>query len=79
MSALNENLLGEAVDSMISGMFAVVLLQVMFGKSMSLKGIASLNTVKEGLKLGSAQMVYRQVGRPIVNNALARGGVDVKV
>tara|TARA_R110000787_G_scaffold48078_1_gene116140 strand:+ start:2171 stop:2401 length:231 start_codon:yes stop_codon:yes gene_type:complete len=74
-----ENISGEFLDSMIQGLAAYVLVQTLFGKSVSVKGLMSMNTIKEGGKIGAANMVYRTVGRPIVNTALKKGGVDIKV
>ena len=76
---INENLTGEAMDSLVMGLASYVILQTLFGKSSSIKGLASMTTLKEGAKLGMANMIYKTAGRPIVNQALQKGGVDVKV
>ena len=77
--AIDENLTGAAMDSLIMGLASYVLLQTLFGKSSSLKGLVSMTTLKEGAKLGVANMIYRTAGRPIVNQALQKGGIEVKV
>ena len=47
----------------------------MFGKSPTIKNVVSMNTLKDGMKLGSAIGVYRRIGSPMINNVMARSGM----
>ncbi len=73
---LSDNIVADMVDSMSTGLFATVLMNVLFGKSPSFKNILSMETLQNGAKLGGGIALYRRVGRPIMNKAMNSAGID---
>ena len=71
-----KNLTGELTDSMVSGLFAYVVSQSLMGKSPSLKNIMNVNTLKEGLKIGSGLSLYRMMGRPALDQLMKSSGMS---
>ena len=53
-----KNYTGEISDAMISGLFAYVVSQALMGKSPSLKNIMNVNTLKEGLKISTDEILW---------------------
>jgi len=71
----SRNMTSEITDSMISGMFAYIVSQALMGKSPSLK-IMNVNTLKEGLKIGSGLSLYRTLGSPALNQIMKSAGMS---
>jgi len=74
--SLTDNLVGDIVDSLLTGVGANLLVSLLFGKSPSFKNIMNLDMLKDGVKLGGAIGVYRRVARPMVNNVMNRSGME---
>jgi len=70
-----ENIVGDMTDSLMTGLFTTLMLQVMMGKSPSIKNVMSKNTLMDGLKTGGAILLYRRLGRSVVNNMMGRAGL----
>jgi len=73
---LSDNIVGDIVDSLSTGIFAHILVQVLTGKNPSFKSIVSMDTLNQGAKYGGGIALYRRVGRPMVNKAMNSAGVD---
>jgi len=73
---ITRNMTSEITDSMISGMFAYIVSQALMGKSPSLKNIMNVNTLKEGLKIGSGLSLYRTLGSPALNQIMKSAGMS---
>ena len=72
----SRNMTSEITDSMISGMFAYIVSQALMGKSPSLKNIMNVNTLKEGLKIGSGLSLYRTIGQSGINQIMKSAGMS---
>ena len=73
---LGDNIVGDMIDSMSTGLFSVVLMNVLFGKNPSFKNVLSMDTLQNGAKVGGSIALYRRVGRPMVNKAMNSAGMD---
>lgn len=73
---LTDNIVGDIVDSLSTGIFANIVIQILTGKNPSFKSIVSMNTLNDGAKMGGAIALYRRVGRPMVNKAMNSAGLD---
>jgi len=73
---LSDNIVGDIVDSLSTGIFAHILVQVLTGKNPSFKSIVSMDTFNQDAKYGGGIALYRRVGRPMVNKAMNSAGVD---
>jgi len=71
-----KNMTAEISDAMISGLFSYVVSQSLMGKSPSLKNIMNVNTLKEGLKIGSGLSLYRMMGRPALDQLMKSSGMS---
>ena len=71
-----KNMTAEISDAMISGLFSYVVSQTLMGKSPSLKNIMNVNTLKEGLKIGSGLSLYRMMGRPALDQLMKSSGMS---
>ena len=60
----------DVIDSVIGGFWVAVTMKLMF--SGSARGVFSMATAKDGVKIAVAQQVYAMVGRPVVQNTLGR-------
>ena len=72
---LSDNIVGDLTDSFATGLFSYIMTQVLLGKNPSFKSIVSMDTLKNGATAGAGIALYRRVGRPILNNAMERGGL----
>lgn len=73
---LTDNITGDLIDSMSTGLFATILMNVLFNKNPSVKSIMNMNTLKDGAKMGGAIALYRRVGRPMVSKAMNASGME---
>jgi len=73
---LNDNILMDMTDSLITGAFSYLIVRVLSGKSASFKSIVNMNTAKEMVMSGGGVAVYRRAVRPMLNGALKQGGLD---
>jgi len=71
-----KNMTAEISDAMISGLFAYVVSQALMGKSPSLKNVMNVNTLKEGLKIGSGLSLYKMLGRPALDQLMKSSGMS---
>ena len=72
---LSDNIVGDLTDSMATGIFSYIITQIVLGKNPSFKSIVNMDTLKNGATAGAGIALYRRIGRPILNNALERGGL----
>jgi len=72
---LNDNVIGDLTDSMATGIFAHLLMSVLFNKNPSIKSVLSMENLKTGVKTGGAVALYRRVGRPMLNKAMNGAGM----
>ena len=75
VDAATDNISGDILDSMMSGVAAHMIVSVLMGKSPSVKNVLTTDSIKTGIKYGAGVALYRRVGRPMLNNAMERGGV----
>jgi len=73
--SLTDNMGGDIIDSMLTGMAAHLIVQMMFGKSPTIKNVLSMNTLKDSAKYGAAVGIYRRVGSPMINNIMNRSSM----
>ena len=73
---LTDNIVGDITDALFTGVFSSIIMKVLFGKNVSMKSMMSLETLKEGAKMGGAVALYRRVGRPAVNTIMNRSGME---
>jgi len=71
-----KNMTAEISDAMISGLFSYVVSQALMGKSPSLKNVMNVNTLKEGLKIGSGLSLYKMLGRPALDQLMKSSGMS---
>ena len=76
VDSLNDNVVGDVIDSMLTGIAAHFIVSYMFGKNPSIKNIISTNNLKDGLKMGVGVAAYKRVGRPAVNMMMGRSGLQ---
>ena len=74
--ALSDNIMGDLIDSFTTGVLATIIVNFAFGKGFSYKNLMKKDIYLDGAKNGAAIALYRRVGRPIINNAMERGGLD---
>ena len=74
--SLSDNLPGDLVDGMATGIFSHLLMSVLFNKNPSFKNIISMENLKTGVKMGGAVCLYRRVGRPMVAKAMNAAGAE---
>ena len=73
----SRNMTSEITDSMISGMFAYIISQILMSKSSpSIKNLMNVNTIKEGLKIGSGLSLYRTIGQSGLNQIMKSAGMS---
>ena len=75
VDSLQDNMIMDIGDSMITGMAAHFLVSWAFSKNPSFKNVLSLGNVKDGLKYGVAVGAYKRLGRPAINQIMNRGGL----
>jgi len=73
---LNDNILMDMTDSLITGAFSYLIVRVLSGKSVTFKSIVNMNTAKEAVMAGGGVAVYRRAVRPMLNGALKQSGLD---
>ncbi len=73
---LSDNIVADMVDSLSTGVFAHLIVSVLFGKNPSMKSVMSMETLRSGAKMGGAIALYRRVGRPVMNKAMNSAGLD---
>ena len=73
--SLQDNMIHDIGDSMLTGMAAHMLVSWAFSKNPSFKNVLSLSNVKDGLKYGVAVGAYKRLGRPAINQIMNRGGL----
>lgn len=72
---LQDNIIGDMVDSLSTGIFAHVIVSLLFGKNISIKNIMKLDTLKEGAKYGAGVALFRRVGRPMLQKGMDASGM----
>jgi len=73
---LTDNVIGDLTDSLATGIFANLIMRVVFGKNPSMKSILSMDTLRDGAKLGGGIALYRRVGRPAMNKVMGASGLE---
>ena len=76
VDSLQDNMIMDIGDSMITGMAAHFLVSYAFGKNPSFKNVLSLGNLKDSLKYGVAVGAYRRIARPGINQIMNRGGLS---
>ena len=73
--SITDNLTGDLIDSMITGVAANLIVKLIFGKSPTLKNVLNKELITDGAKLGISIGAYRRVGRPLINNMMNRSNM----
>jgi len=73
---LSDNIVGDLTDSVATGIFAHLIMSVVFGKNPSVKSVLSMENLKTGVKMGGAVALYRRLGRPMVAKAMNGAGMS---
>lgn len=74
--SLTDNIVGDVMDSLITGIAAQLIVSYVFGKNPSIKNIISTNNLKDGAKVGLGIAAYRRVGRQGLNMVMNRSGLQ---
>ena len=74
--SITDNLTGDILDSMITGVAANLIVKLIFGKSPTFKNILNKELITDGAKLGVAIGSYRRIGRPMINNMMSRSNLS---
>ena len=68
--SVNDNVMGDLIDSFSTGIFSHFLMSILFGKSKSYMSLLNKNELLTGVKLGGAIAGYRRLVRPMVSKTM---------